>query len=418
MRYSGPKGMNDVLPAESYRWQFVEEKFRQFCALYGYQEIRTPILEPTDLFARGLGDTTDIVTKEMYTLTTKGGDSLALKPEGTAPVVRAYIERHLAVPGSVTKLYYITPIYRYERPQAGRYREGHQLGLEAIGSNDPMADAEIIALTMNFYAKLGIKDTELRLNSVGTVESRAGYQQALLEFARPFFQKFPEDYVARLEKNPMRLLDSKDPEIQAIMTDAPDIFDYLDDESRQHFEKVTDYLKALNIPYVRDRFLVRGLDYYTKTAFEVVSGKLGAQNSLCGGGRYDELIEECGGDSTPAVGVAMGIERALIVMEAQGIAIPDEFKPVVYVVTIGNVRLEAMKLLEELRRQNIPADIELSERSLKAQMRQANKSEARFALIMGEDELGRGVVGLKDLQTNIQEEIPLDQIVERILTSL
>jgi len=290
--------------------------------------------------------------------------------------------------------------------------------LEAIGSNDPMADAEIIALTMNFYAKLGIKDTELRLNSVGTVESRAGYQQALLEFARPFFQKFPEDYVARLEKNPMRLLDSKDPEIQAIMTDAPDIFDYLDDESRQHFEKVTDYLKALNIPYVRDRFLVRGLDYYTKTAFEVVSGKLGAQNSLCGGGRYDELIEECGGDSTPAVGVAMGIERALIVMEAQGIAIPDEFKPVVYVVTIGNVRLEAMKLLEELRRQNIPADIELSERSLKAQMRQANKSEARFALIMGEDELGRGVVGLKDLQTNIQEEIPLDQIVERILTSL
>lgn len=414
MRYKVPKGTHDILPADIPQWMFVEQAFRELCAVYGYEELRTPIFERTEVFTRGIGETSDIVTKEMYQLQQRGDYAYALKPEGTAAAVRALVEHHLGTQGSATRLFYITPIFRYENPQKARFRQSHQVGVELFGAADALADAEVIALTAAFYDRLGIKDIELRLNSVGTPQTRPAYRAALLDFVRPHMSGFPADYVARLERNPMRLLDSKDPDIKAIISAAPDIFDYLDDESRAHFDQVAEYLSALGIPFTRDRFLVRGLDYYTRTAFEVVSGQLGAQDSLCGGGRYDGLVEELGGDPTPAVGVAMGIERALAVMVKQGFASPLSAPPCAHIVMLGNVRPAALRLLQEIRGAGLAARIEFGAPSLKAQMRRANESSARYAVILGEDELARNTAAIKNLQTGEQQEVALDQVVSRL----
>ncbi|GMV37638.1 MAG: histidine--tRNA ligase [Fimbriimonadales bacterium] len=409
MDISAPRGTKDVLPDEARRWRFVEDTFRRLCSLYGYGEIRTPVFEHTELFVRGVGEGTDIVSKEMYTFLDKGGRSITLKPEGTAPAARAYVEHHLGGQGAVTKLFYITPIFRYERPQAGRLRQAHQVGLEVFGAASPSADAEVIQLTMAFYEALGLKDLELRLNSLGDAECRRRYREALLAYAASYIASLPEDAAERMRNNPLRLLDSKDPECIEAMAGAPSILDYLEPESREHFVRLQALLHDLGVSFVLEPRLVRGLDYYNRTVFEVVSGSLGAQNSVCGGGRYDGLVELCGGPPTPAVGVAMGIERALMLLDEE--ALGAEEAPIAFVVAIGtDMGPRALKLATQLRRAGIAAELDLESRSAKSQFRQADRSGARFAVVLGEDEWSRGAVTLKDLRTQSQAEVPLSDL--------
>ncbi|MEP0767172.1 MAG: histidine--tRNA ligase [Fimbriimonadia bacterium] len=410
MDISAPRGTKDALPDEARRWRFVEDTFRRLCRLYGYGEIRTPVFEHTELFVRGVGEGTDIVSKEMYTFLDKGGRSITLKPEGTAPAVRAYVEHHLGGQGAVTKLFYVTPIFRYERPQAGRLRQAHQVGLEVFGAASPAADAEVIQLTMAFYEALGLKDLELRLNSLGDAECRRRYREALLSYAAPYVASLPEDVAERMRNNPLRLLDSKDPDCIEAMNGAPSIQDYLEPESREHFEALLALLRDLGVACVLEPRLVRGLDYYNRTVFEVVSGSLGAQNSVCGGGRYDGLVELCGGPSTPAVGVAMGIERALMLLDETAPIAQDA--PVAFVVAIGaEMGPRALKLATELRQAGIATDLDLETRSAKSQFRQADRSGARFAVVLGEDEWSRDAVVVKDLRAQSQTEVPVCDLV-------
>jgi histidyl-tRNA synthetase len=409
MEYSAPRGTKDTLPDEAAKWRFVEDTFRRLCATYGYGELRTPVFEQTELFVRSVGEGTDIVSKEMYTFTDKGGRSMTLKPEGTAPAVRAYLENHLGGPGVVTKLYYVTPIFRYERPQAGRFRQSHQVGLEVFGAASPVADAEVIELTMAFYREIGLTGLELRLNSLGDADCRAAYRDRLLEHAQAYLDTLDAETAERMRGNPLRLLDSKDPECIAAMADAPAIMDYLEEESREHFEELQSLVRALGIPFELDPRMVRGLDYYNRTVFEVISPSLGAQNSVCGGGRYDGLVATCGGPGTPATGVAIGIERALMLLgeSSAGAGQP----PTAFVVTFGEaLRHEAFKLATRLRGQGIATGFDLEARSGKSQLRQADRSGARYALILGEDEWARGTAQLKDLRAGTQEEIPLESL--------
>lgn len=409
MNYSAPRGTQDVLPGQAVRWRFIEDTFREICRLYGYGEIRTPVFEQTELFVRGVGEGTDIVSKEMYTFTDKGGRSMTLKPEGTAPAVRAFLENHMGGQGSITKLYYVTPIFRYERPQAGRYRQSHQVGLELFGATSPSADAEIIQLTMSFYAAIGLTGLELKLNSLGDAACRAAYRDKLLEFAHPLLSGMPPDVADRMRANPLRLLDSKDEETRRFMADAPIVTDSLEPESRKHFERLQELLAKLGIPFSLDPRLVRGLDYYNRTVFEVVSNSLGAQNSACGGGRYDGLVAKCGGPDTPAVGVAMGIERALMLLAKRVLEPP---KPKVFIVTLGDARAaEALALASTLRAAGIASDLDLEARSGKSQLRQADRSGAAFAVILGEEEWSRGAAALKDLRANTQSEVAVADIV-------
>jgi histidyl-tRNA synthetase len=415
--------MYDVLPSpppkdswlHTARWRYVEGVFRDVCRRFGYREIRTPIMEQTELFTRSIGEATDIVSKEMFTFTDRGGRSMTLKPEGTAPVVRACIENNLFAENPVLKLYYIGQNFRYERGQRGRYRQHEQLGVEAFGASDPAVDAEVILLAMTFYRELGITEQQLRINSVGTPETRPAFREALREYARPFLSKLSAEGQKRFDLNPLRMLDTKDENDLRLLADAPRLVDFLDAESRDHFEKLQTYLTAAGVPFTVDHWLVRGFDYYTCTAFEITSDKLGAQNALGGGGRYDKLVEECGGPALPGIGFGLGIERCLIALEELGIELPvPSESPLAFLITLGDeslVRPVAVQLLADLRRAGFAADMDYKSRKFGAQAKRADELGARYTLILGDEEVQRGIVQLRDQQTKEQREVNRDEII-------
>jgi len=410
--YAAPRGTQDVLPSESPKWEYVESKFRETCALFGYKELRTPTFEHTELFTRNLGETTDVVSKEMYTFEDRGGRSITLRPEGTAPAIRAYVQHNLGAQVPINKMYYIGRIFRYERPQAGRYREHTQLGVEAVGAIDPALDAEVISLAVQFYRGIGISEFELRLNSIGCPECRPGYRQALRDFASARLDKLCPTCAKRYEHNPMRMLDCKAPECKEILKDAPNLPDYMDAECAEHFAKVRRYLDDLGIDYVLDPRLVLGFDYYTKTAFEFISGKLGAQNAIGGGGRYDNLVEEMGGAAdTAAVGFGLGLDRLLLTLEGLGIELPVEQNVRAFIAPMGDeARAAAVKILSDLRKSGISADMDYTGRSLKSQMKLADKLGARYAIILGEDEIASGTATVRDMRSSEQRQVLISEI--------
>lgn len=416
-RYQRPKGTADVLPQDAPRWVFAESAFREVCARYGYGEIRTPAFEQTELFVRSVGETTDIVGKEMYTFEDRSGRSLTLRPEGTAGAVRGYLENNLMGQGEghVAKLFYIAPAFRYERPQAGRLRQHHQAGLEAIGSLDPVLDAEVMDLFLAFFRELGLTECALMLNSVGCPVCRPAYREALRAALEDVLPELCGDCQARFETNPLRILDCKVPQCRELLADAPASADSLCDECREHFGKVQEYLTALGVPFELDPRLVRGLDYYTKTAFEVVHTGLGSQDAICGGGRYDGLVEQCGGRATPAVGAAAGIERLLLSREHLGLAASEPQVERVFVATLGEAaRPVGLRLLAELRAAGVHADTDFAARSLKAQLRRADKEGFARVVILGDDEIARGAVTIRTLATGEQAEVPLDQVARKL----
>ena len=413
MRIQAPRGTEDVTPELAPRWRHVEETFRSLAAQYGYGEIRTPTFEDKTLFVRGVGDTTDIVTKELYDFRDKGDREIALKPEGTAGAVRAVLEHSLCPTGTVLRLSYVTPIYRYERPQKGRMREGHQIGLEILGSSDASADAEVIEVTSRFYAALGLKETVVVLNSLGRDACRAAYRAKVLDHMAIYLADQTEELKAKAQRNPLRLLDSKDPAAREALHGLPPITDFLEEESRAHFERVQSLLTDACIAYRLDPAVVRGLDYYTGTVFEVHSTALGAKSELCGGGRYDNLVRELGGVDTPAVGVGMGIERALIVLEAAGL-LPSPPRPDAFVIAASPESEGAVfGLARELREAGLSAIVDPNARSLKSQLGQADKAKARLALILGSDEAARGVVQFRLLDASERLDVPRGEAVAR-----
>ena len=419
MLINGPRGTKDILPDTVAQWTHVEKVIRELCARYGYHEIRTPIFEHTELFLRGIGETTDVVEKEMYTFTDRGERSLTLRPENTASVVRSYLQNKLYAADALVKLFYIGSMFRYDRPQAGRYREFHQFGVEALGEASPAVDAEIIVLAVEFLRALGLQELKLHLNSVGCPKCRPVYREKLQEFFRPHLEELCTDCRSRFERNPLRLLDCKNEHCHALAEDAPRITDCLCDECRTHFAEVQSYLTAAGVPFELDANLVRGLDYYTKTAFEVKYTPLGAQSAVAGGGRYDGLIEEMGGKPTPAVGFATGLERVLLALEKQNLLPENTPAEDAFVVALGDVAKEpAFCLLAKLRRAGLTASMDFAGRSMKAQMKQANKMHARFALILGEDEVKEGTVMMKDMVASKQEKVSLAEIIETINNQL
>lgn len=415
MAIKAPKGTKDTMPRDSYKVQYIEKEFSELCRLYGFREVRTPMFESTELFNRGVGETTDIVQKEMYTFEDLGHRSITLKPEGTSPAVRAFIESHDYAEMQPTKYYYDTPCFRYERPQAGRLREFHQFGVENFGTPDMMADAEVIALASDFIKKIGIEDVELRINSVGCRECRPVYRKALQDYLRPYYEELSDISKDRFESNPMRIIDSKDITDQRIAKDAPYMLDYLCDDCKAAFEALKTNLDAMGISYVVDPRIVRGLDYYTKTAFEFVTTKIGAQGTICGGGRYDHLVEEIGGPSIPGVGFGLGKERLLILMEQNDIVVDDPNVPDISVSFIGDkARLYALDLVHKLRAGGVSAIIDTLNRNLKGQMKYANKLNARYSVVIGENEIEKGIVTLKNMYSGEQKEISAIDITKEI----
>ena len=415
MAIKAPKGTKDTMPRDSYKVQYIEKEFSELCRLYGFREVRTPMFESTELFNRGVGETTDIVQKEMYTFEDLGHRSITLKPEGTSPAVRAFIESHDYAEMQPTKYYYDTPCFRYERPQAGRLREFHQFGVENFGTPDMMADAEVIALASDFIKKIGIEDVELRINSVGCRECRPVYRKALQDYLRPYYEDLSDISKDRFEANPMRIIDSKDITDQRIAKDAPYMLDYLCDDCKAAFEALKTNLDAMGISYVVDPRIVRGLDYYTKTAFEFVTTKIGAQGTVCGGGRYDHLVEEIGGPSIPGVGFGLGKERLLILMEQNDIIVDDPNVPDISVSFIGDkARLYALDLVHKLRACGVSAIIDTLNRNLKGQMKYANKLNARYSVVIGENEIEKGIVTLKNMNSGEQKEINAIDITKEI----
>ena len=415
MAIKAPKGTKDTMPRDSYKVQYIEREFSELCRLYGFGEVRTPMFESTELFNRGVGETTDIVQKEMYTFEDLGHRSITLKPEGTSPAVRAFIESHDYAEMQPTKYYYDTPCFRYERPQAGRLREFHQFGVENFGTPDMMADAEVIALASDFIKKIGIEDVELRINSVGCRECRSVYRKALQDYLRPYYEELSDISKDRFEANPMRIIDSKDITDQRIAKDAPYMLDYLCDDCKAAFEALKTNLDAMGISFVVDPRIVRGLDYYTKTAFEFVTTKIGAQGTICGGGRYDHLVEEIGGPSIPGVGFGLGKERLLILMEQNDIVVDDPNVPDISVSFIGDkARLYALDLVHKLRACGVSAIIDTLNRNLKGQMKYANKLNARYSVVIGENEIEKGIVTLKNMYSGEQKEISAIDITKEI----
>ncbi len=413
-KYQAPRGTHDVLPSQAPAWQFVESTFARIASLYGYQEIRTPIFEDTDLFVRSSGETSDIVSKEMYTFTDRGDRSITLKPEETAPAVRAYIEHSLGQPGHTTRLWYCTPIFRYERPQKGRFRQAHQVGLELIGSHSPAADAEVIEATVAFYLALGLKKVSVVLNCIGRGEAREKYGEAVLAHIGTWLADQSEEVKAKAHKNPLRLLDTKDPDLQTALQGVPTVLDFLSDESRAHFDQVKRHIDDAGVTYEVRPGLVRGLDYYTDTVFEVQSEGLGSQNALCGGGRYDWLVKELGGPDTPSVGVAMGIERALMVMEQEGSTVPTAQTPVFLVSASEAAVHEVSRLARTLRSHGLAVMTDVDGKGLKQQMKQADRSGAKTAVILGDDELAAGAATLKNLHDGTQRTVPQDVLLKEL----
>ncbi len=411
MQVTGPRGANDILPGDVERWHLVEERIRSLCRIYGYHEIRTPIFEHTELFVRGIGEATDIVEKEMYTFTDKGDRSITLRPEGTAPVVRAYLEHKLYAAGNPTKLYYLGPMFRYERPQAGRYRQFTQFGVEIFGSQHPAVDAEAIALPVHLYQALGIKDVRVQINTIGCPKCRPAYRKLLKDSLKDRVDELCPSCQRRYERNPLRLLDCKEASCRRITTDVPTIYDSLCEECRDHFDRLQVYLKAAVIDFEVNPRLVRGFDYYTKTVFEFSSSSLGAQDALGGGGRYDGLVEEVGGQPTPGIGFAVGIDRILLAMERQGAAAPAPDGVEVFIASLGEAATQAaVTLLSQVRRAGIPAEMDYLGRSLKAQLKAADKSRARYAVIVGDAELAKEAAVVRNLATGEQAEVSLAEV--------
>lgn len=409
MEVQAPKGTKDMLPQDEYKWHFVENKFREIAKFYGMREIRTPMFEHTDLFLRGVGDTTDIVQKEMYTFNDKGNRSITLKPEGTAPVVRAFIENRLFNEAQPTKLYYAIPCFRYENVQKGRLRQFHQFGTEVFGSKEPSMDAEVIAFAMEFLKSLGLKSLSLNINNLGCPNCRPKYNEALKKFLEENYDDLCGLCQSRFEKNPMRILDCKNKNCGEITKNAPIILDYMCEECDTHFTEVKKYLDALNIPYTVDPGIVRGLDYYTKTIFEILNDDF----TVCGGGRYDRLIEQLGGPEMPAVGFGLGIERLLLTLQNEGIEIPNEGLYDLYIGARGeDGKLASFKLANALRTRGIKTEINHMGRSLKAEMKYANKIGAKFTVVLGDDELQTGNAKFKRMSDGEQFEVNLNNIEE------
>lgn len=413
-KYRTHLGMVDILPDEVRKWQFIEQLIRDEAAKFNFEEIRTPIMEQTELIVRGIGQLTDIVSKEIFTFN-RGDDHYVLRPELTAPVVRAFVENHLEQRGGTQKLFYIGPMFRAERPQKGRQRQFHQFGVEIIGSDDAVADVETIMFMMHIYKKIGITNTKLKINSIGDPESRDRYKEALKDYFRPHIDRLSDISRKRLEKNPLRILDSKEEEDQPLIENAPLIADYLNKESAAHFEKVKNYLDDLDVTYHVDQHLVRGLDYYTRTAFELTSPDLGSQDALAGGGRYDLLIEEIGGQPTPAVGFAAGIERLMIACEELGIKLSEPKTVDVYIVTLGEkARKWGVITLPELREAGYSATMDYMGRSMKAQMKDANRENATFAIIVGDHELESGKFTFRNMEKSEESSLSFDQILKKL----
>ena len=415
MLTNAPRGTKDILPDTVGDWNYVEGEIRELCRRFGYSEIRTPIFEHTELFQRGIGEGTDVVDKEMYTFTDRGERSITLRPENTASAVRAYLQNKLYAQSNLVKLFYIGSMFRYDRPQAGRMREFHQFGVEALGEANPAVDAEVILLAMNLLEGLGLKDLELSINSVGCPKCRSKYRTMLQDFFRDKLEDLCEDCRSRVERSPLRILDCKKDSDKPYMADAPKITDCLCEECAEHFAKLKELLTSAGISFTHDSRLVRGLDYYTKTAFEIKYPPLGAQSAVAGGGRYDGLIEEMGGNPTPAVGFATGLERLLLALESQNL-LPEKNRSVdAYVVALGETaQAEGFKLLNSLRQQGLSAAMDFAGRSMKAQMKQANKLGAKYSVILGEDEISEGVVMLRSMEDSSQAKVPMNQVAEKI----
>jgi len=411
-----PKGTKDVLPQESYKWQFIENTARRVAKTFGASEIRTPTFEHTEVFLRGVGETTDIVNKEMYTFLDKGGRSITLKPEGTAGVARAFVDNGLYSSALPAKLYYITSCFRYERPQAGRLREFHQFGVEFLGASDANTDAEVILLANTFLKEVGISNVTLYINSIGCKECRKKYQQALIEYFNQNIDGMCELCKDRLNKNPLRVLDCKNDGCKAINKDAPSILDYICDDCKEHFDKVKRLLDIAGVSYKVDPRIVRGLDYYTRTVFEFVSENIGAQGTVCGGGRYDGLIAELGGNDVPGLGFAVGIERILMLIENLGVEIPNDQKVTVYFAPMGEKEGEkAFELATALRNKGVICDFDHMGRGIKAQFKYADKIGAKYVAVIGSNELEQGVVKLKNMTDGSEREVTFDQILEQDL---
>ena len=414
MKYRRPRGLQDILPDKVGEWRLAEATFRDICRRYRYEEIRTPIFEQTELFVRAVGEDTDIVAKEMYTFEDRSGHSLTLRAEGTAPTIRAYLENNLRGQDRerLVKLSYIGPIFRYDRPQAGRYRQHHQAGVEAIGSDSPAVDAEVIDLSLAFYGALGVNEVQLRLNSVGCPQCAPAYIDILKDALRDRLAEMCGDCQRRFDTNPLRILDCKQETCKAITAGAPNMIDVLCEECAEHFEALRGYLDALGIEYIIDPRIVRGLDYYTKTAFEFTAEGLGAQDSIGGGGRYDGLVEQCGGPPTPGVGIGIGLERILLVREALGLVSTETPRHAVLIVTLGDEAWdEGVRVAASLRDAGIEAELDYRRRSMRAQLRFADNEGFATAVIIGEDELAKGIVTVRDMSTSEQTEAPRADLI-------
>lgn len=420
MLTKAPRGTKDITPKDAYKWNYVENKFREICSLFGYEEMRTPIFEHTELFKRSVGDTTDIVQKEMYSFTDKGERDITLKPEGTAGVVRAFIENKLYADTQPTKLFYITPCFRYERPQAGRQRQFHQFGIEALGSDKPSLDAEVIALAVQFFNEVGLKDLAVSINSVGCPTCRAEYNAKLKEYLDAKSDVLCETCLDRKDKNPMRVIDCKNPNCKENLNDIPFMVDHICDDCKDHFEKLQSYLKEMDINFVVDRSIVRGLDYYKKTAFEIISNDIGSQSTVCGGGRYDGLVEQLGGPKgVSGIGFGLGVERLLLTMENNNIEIENPYATDIFIVTIGDeAKTKSFKLLKDLRTNHISAENDHLDRSVKAQFKYSDKINAKFTIVIGDDELANDTATLKNMSTSEQTTIKLSEIVKELKSRL
>jgi histidyl-tRNA synthetase len=410
-----PKGTQDILPEDISKWYYVEDVIKEILNKYGYKEIRTPFFEYTDLFVRGIGESTDIVTKEMFTFPDRKGRSLTLRPEGTAPVIRAYLENRMDRISKVIKLFYLGPMFRCEKPQAGRFRQFNQFGIEVIGTKSSAADAEVILTVLDVYKKLGLKNLEILINSVGCKKCRADYIQKLKKYLKDKKNFLCSECKERYNKNPLRVFDCKKDSCQKTIEAAPVIAENLCRECKSHFSEVKSYLDEQKIIFHEDHRLVRGLDYYTKTAFEIISGGLGAQNAIGGGGRYDDLAEELGGKPTPAVGFAAGIERMIIAIDQQKVEWPVEKRLDIFVAKVNEKNKDtAFRLLQKIRNTGLSADMDYSGGSLKSQMRIANKIRARYTIIVGEEELSKNMVILRNMQTKEQKEVQIDNLIDEL----
>ena len=402
------KGTEDIMPKDSYRWIFLEDIMRRQANAYGYKEVRTPVFEQTSLFARGVGETTDVVQKEMYTFSTKGDESITLRPEGTAGAARAFLEHSVQNDGLPSKQYYLTTCYRYEKPQAGRQREFHQFGIEVFGTQNPSADAEVISLVNGLFEILGLSKIRLEINSIGCPKCRSKYHEKLREYFSQYKDKLCDTCLGRLERNPMRIIDCKSPVCSEIAKDAPKMIDFLCEECSEHFEKVKSYLDIAGVKYEVNPTIVRGLDYYTKTVFEFVSDNIGAQGTVCGGGRYDGLIEELGGQHTPSLGCAMGIERLLLLIESSGVEIPKPDTCDLYIASMGeNASLKAFALAEEVRKSGLSAQCDIVGRGLRPQMKFADKIGAKFSVVLGDNEIEENKAEVKNMETGEKTPVSL-----------